>query len=301
MTSRMRFVGVTTGASSIMRIFPTWADILGLDAELVGLDIPLDADASAYRAAMTEMREDPSCVGALVTTHKIALYDAARDMFDELDPFAASCGEISSIAFRDQLTRGAAKDPITAGLALEEVLAPEHFFDGAQALCLGAGGAGTAIGWYLAGRADLSSPLTFVDVSRERLDHLQTVVAGHAPDADVRTLTAAEADLPALLAELPAHSLVINATGLGKDRPGSPLPDHALLPRQAVVWELNYRGSLEFLAQARAQEADRDLTVVDGWRYFIHGWTQVIAEVFDLDMTPQVVAELSAAARESTS
>ncbi|WP_228393374.1 shikimate dehydrogenase [Ornithinicoccus hortensis] len=303
----MRFVGVTTGASSIMRIFPVWADILGLDAELVGLDIPLGAQPSAYREAMAEMREDPACVGALVTTHKIALHDAARDLFDELDPFAASCGEISSIAFRDRAagdgtprTAGAAKDPITAGLALEEVLAPDHFAGGGHVLCLGAGGAGTAIGWYLAGRPDRPGPLTVVDVSAERLDHLRTVVGGHAPGVDLRTLTVGEADLPALLADLPPGSLLVNATGMGKDRPGSPLPDEVVLPRGAVVWELNYRGSLEFLAQARAQEVERELTVVDGWRYFIHGWTQVIADVFDLEMTPEVVAELSAAARDAT-
>lgn len=312
MTSRMRFVGVTTGASSIMRVFPVWADILGLDAELVGLDIPLGADPSAYRAAMTEMREDPACVGALVTTHKIALHDAARDMFDELDPFATSCGEISSIAFRRERpgngrlpdrgphTTGAAKDPVTAGLALEEVLAPDHFADGGHVLCLGAGGAGTAIGWYLAGRPDRSGPLTFVDVSPERLDHLRTVVAGHAPETDLRTVPLAEADLAVLLGQLPPGSLVVNATGLGKDRPGSPLPDEVVLPPGAVVWELNYRGSLEFLAQARAQESTRRLTVVDGWRYFIHGWTQVIADVFDVEMTAEIVAALSAAARETT-
>ena len=39
-------------------------------------------------------------------------------------------------------------------------------------------------------------------------------------------------------------------------------------------------GDLIFLDQARAQQAERRLTIVDGWTYFIHGWTQVIAEVF---------------------
>ena len=37
-----------------------------------------------------------------------------------------------------------------------------------------------------------------------------------------------------------------------------------------------------FLRQARAQQAARKLQVEDGWVYFIHGWTQVIAEVFDI-------------------
>ena len=55
-----------------------------------------------------------------------------------------------------------------------------------------------------------------------------------------------------------------------------------MFPQNATVWELNYRGELVFLDQARAQQAERGLTINDGWTYFIHGWTQVIAEVFDI-------------------
>ena len=293
---RMRFVGVSTDSSSIMKVFPLWSDILGLDAELVGLDVPLDAPAGAHRRAVAEIQDDPACAGALVTTHKIAVFDAARDMFDEVDEFAASVGEISSIAVRGGRTLGAAKDPLTAGLALEEVLAHDHFATGAQVLCLGAGGAGTAIGWYLGQREDAPVRMTFVDTAETRLAHLREVLAAHAPHVELRTLTTADADLDAELAALPEHSLVVNATGLGKDRPGSPLPAAARFPERSVVWELNYRGTLEFLAQARDQERERGLTVVDGWRYFIHGWSQVIAEVFELDLDPLLVARLAEAA-----
>jgi shikimate dehydrogenase len=293
---RMRFVGVSTASSSIMKVFPLWSDILGLDAELVGLDIPLGAPPAAYREAVATIQGDPSCAGALVTTHKIALFDAARDMFDHLDDFAASVGEISSIAVRDGRTLGAAKDPLTAGLSLEEVLDDDHFAPGAEVLCLGAGGAGTAIGWYLGQRTDAPARMTFVDVESERLRHLREVLSAHAPGVELRTLTAAEADVTTELAALPPRSLVVNATGLGKDRPGSPLPGSARFPDRAVVWELNYRGPLEFLAQARSQQEEHDLTVVDGWRYFIHGWSQVVAEVFDLRMEPALVARLAEAA-----
>jgi shikimate 5-dehydrogenase len=295
----MRFVGVSTASSSIMKVFPLWSDILGLDAELTGLDIPLGAPPSAYREAVATIQADPACAGALVTTHKIALFDAARDMFDEIDEFAASVGEISSIAVRDGRTLGAAKDPLTAGLSLAEVLADDHFADGAEVLCLGAGGAGTAIGWYLGQRTDAPARMTFVDVERTRLEHLREVLSAHAPSVELRTLTAAEADGTAELAALPPRSLVVNATGLGKDRPGSPLPASARFPERAVVWELNYRGPLEFLAHARRQEAERHLTVVDGWRYFIHGWSQVVAEVFGVRMEPALVARLAEAAESA--
>ncbi|MEO8243790.1 MAG: shikimate dehydrogenase, partial [bacterium] len=70
----------------------------------------------------------------------------------------------------------------------------------------------------------------------------------------------------------------------GKDAPGSPLSWDGRFPDQGIVWELNYRGDLVFLDQANAQKDARHLQVEDGWTYFIHGWTQVIAEVFGVDI-----------------
>lgn len=69
-----------------------------------------------------------------------------------------------------------------------------------------------------------------------------------------------------------------------------------VFPDGAYAWEFNYRGSLEFLHQAEAQATVRDLRVVDGWRYFIHGWSQVVADVFELDLTPETVERLAEAA-----
>lgn len=294
---KMRFIGASTGSSSILTLFPVWAEILGLDAELTGLDVPLGAPAQTFRDVVTDLRSDPNCVGALVTTHKISLYEAAHDLFDEIDPFGVECGEISSIAFRDGRTLGAAKDPITAGLAIEEFLPANHFAGQGQVLCFGAGGAGTAIGWYLARRDDPPGVMTFVDTAADRRDHLAAVVQPHAAATEVRTVEPADTDVPALLAQLPPGSLIVNATGMGKERPGSPVPAGADFPPGAVVWELNYRGTLEFLAHAREQQQRQRLTVVDGWRYFIHGWTQVIAEVFRIPMPAEQVARLADAAQ----
>ena len=30
---------------------------------------------------------------------------------------------------------------------------------------------------------------------------------------------------------------------------------------------------------------EHNLTIEDGWVYFLHGWTQVIAEVFHIELT----------------
>jgi hypothetical protein len=50
------------------------------------------------------------------------------------------------------------------------------------------------------------------------------------------------------------------------------------------VWDLNYRGDLIFLDIAQAAPAESHVRVEDGWIYFMHGWLQVIAEVFDIEI-----------------
>jgi hypothetical protein len=36
--------------------------------------------------------------------------------------------------------------------------------------------------------------------------------------------------------------------------------------------------------------------VEDGWVYFLHGWSQVIVEALDIDLTPELFKELDKAA-----
>lgn len=296
----MGFVGVTTASSSIMKVFPLWADILDLPTRtLVGHDLPMDAEPAQYRAMVEQIRDDPQHRGALVTTHKMNVYAAASDLFDELDPFAVSCSEISSISKRDALLSGRAKDPITVDLALRDFLPADHFArTDAEVVILGAGGSGTALSWALAERADTPAKITVTARTQDKLDHLQEVHRQHGTREGLieYVVTDSPADADAVVAAAPAGSVIANATGLGKDRPGSPLTDDVVFPAHAYVWEFNYRGSLEFLHQAEAQAGERGLHVVDGWRYFIHGWSQVVADVFELDLTPEIVEKLADAA-----
>ena len=37
----MYFIGVTTGSSSIMKVFPEWVKELGIDTEIKGIDIAI--------------------------------------------------------------------------------------------------------------------------------------------------------------------------------------------------------------------------------------------------------------------
>ncbi|MGI8458804.1 MAG: shikimate dehydrogenase family protein [Propionibacteriaceae bacterium] len=294
--SYMGFVGVSTAGSAIRTVFPQWADALGLPTRtLVGHDVALDAPPATYRALVEQIRDDPDHWGALVTTHKMAVHAAAGDLFDELDELAETFGEISCVAKRDDRLVGSAKDPVTARLALEEFLGGNHFArTGGEALILGSGGAGTALSQQLGVRSDLPTRLTCTALSREPLDHARAVHdrAG-LPAGLVRYVQTPDQDaVDALVASLPPSSLVVNATGMGKDRPGSPVSAAVAFPPRAVVWEFNYRGPLDFWHQARGQQQDRELDVHDGWRYFVHGWTQAVAEVFDVAMPSRTVDEL---------
>ena len=96
------FIGVTTTQSSIMRVFPEWAKALGLkDAVIKGIDFKPHSSAEEYREAVEFIKNDPLSLGALVTTHKIDLYNACKDQFEYLDPYAVTLGEISSISKKD--------------------------------------------------------------------------------------------------------------------------------------------------------------------------------------------------------
>ena len=282
----IHFVGVSTAQSSIMTVFPRWAEALGLGACAInGIDLPLQAPETDYREVVSFIRDDPHSKGALVTAHKIDLLHAAGDLVDELDGHAAALREVSCLSKRHGLLIGHAKDPISARLALDAIVPRGHWQrSGADAFLIGAGGAATAITWNLMRPehgADRPRRIVVSDVDAARLDTLRLFHAGLGVDTAVEyVLAAGTGRNDDVLRSLAEQSLVVNATGLGKDRPGSPLGDAARFPRGGVVWELNYRGDLLFLDRAEAQARASGLATFDGWNYFLHGWTQVIAEVF---------------------
>ena len=297
------FIGVTTGSSSIMKVFPRWAEALGLkDAVIKGIDFKPHSDPQAYRQAVAFIKEDPLSLGALVTTHKIDLYNSCKDLFDYIDPFAGELGEISCISKKDGQFRAHAKDPISSGLALEAFV-PENYWKehGGEVLLLGAGGASLAMSVYFTQERfgeNVPKKIVIANRSLPRLKEARRILEGRNKNVEfefVHNPTPEEND--ATLAALPPHSLVVNATGLGKDGPGSPLTDACSFPEHSLVWEINYRGDLLFKDQAEAQRVQKDLFIEDGWTYFIHGWTQVVSEVFHVSIEGEVLDKLSAIAK----
>ena len=300
------FIGVTTARSKIMTVFPLWATALGRPEVVIeGVDLKIHAAADIYRGVVAHIKGDPLSLGALVTTHKIDLLQAARDLFDDIDPYARLCGEVSSISKRDGRLEGHAKDPISSGLSLDALLGRSYFDrTGGHVLCFGAGGSAVAIALHLINQRDPGDrPERFVVVNRSagRLDHLKAMVEHLSTDIlfnYVHNQDPGRND--DLMGRMPPGSVVINATGMGKDTPGSPITGAGLFPANGIAWELNYRGELDFMHQALAQRERRGLRVEDGWLYFLHGWTQVIAQVFHIDLDQPAfdrLAEIAETAR----
>jgi len=284
------FIGVTTGQSSIMTVFPRWAEHLKLtDTVISGIDCKQHDRPEVYRRAVEFIKNDELSLGALVTTHKIDLLTACRDMFDELDDYAEFMGEISCISKRDGRLIGHAKDPITSGLSLEAFLPAGHWREtGGEAFVMGAGGSSIAITSYMMQdtRGDNKpSKIIVSNRSTPRLDQIRRIHAKLGSDVPTEYHHAPRpGQNDEIVSALKPHSLVMNSTGLGKDAPGSPMTGAARFPLHAYAWDFNYRGDLLFLDQARAQQAEQELTIEDGWVYFIHGWLRVIEEVFHIDI-----------------
>jgi shikimate 5-dehydrogenase len=284
------FLGVSTGSSSIQRVFPMWARELGLgDAVLRGIDLPVGAPAEHTRRIVEFLQHDELGLGMQITSHKIAVGTAARDLFAELRPLATLMGEVSCVTKDDAGLHGFAKDPLTGALALDAIVPQGYWAErDAAAVVMGAGGAGTALTWCLVREergAQRPSSLVVTDTDRGRLDHLAAIAAQVGADVPLELVQVASThETDAVLAAQPAGSLIVNATGLGKDLPGSPIGEDALLPRESIAWDLNYRGDLRFMDTAIQQSGERSVRVEDGWNYFVHGWLQAVREVFRIQV-----------------
>lgn len=297
MTGVFTFIGVSTGSSAIQQIYPRWAAELGLDARLVGVDLPLDAPPADYRAAVEQIRDDPNGLGGLITTHKLNVLAATRDLFHELNDSARLLHEVSCISKRDGQLHGAALDDQTSMLALNRIRDPHDWAD-SELLLLGAGGASVATTLGLHHAPGAPARIHVTARSSHRLDEMRKLhgeIGFSIPISYHVTESAEAADR--LVAGLAPRSVVVNATGMGKDRPGSPLTDRVRFPEDAIAWDMNYRGERRFLQQA----AQSGVEVVDGWDYFVYSWTRVVAVVHGIDIPASgpLFDKLSAIARDS--
>ena len=136
------------------------------------------------------------------------------------------------------------------------------------------------------------------EASRTVLDGIREAILAARDEMALKEISTDTEELVSLVERVVEEKLqmsfrrVINATGMGKDTPGSPITWQGQFPRYGVAWEFNYRGELDFLHQAQAQAEARQLRVEDGWVYFVHGWAQVAAQVLHFELTPELFNRL---------
>lgn len=319
------FLGVSTAASAVHRYFPRWAGNFPEPLWLIGIDLPVAAPERKYEDLLDWMARHQQVRGMVITSHKIDLFRAGSRRFAAASRLSATLGETSAVhrtPSGDLLAY--ATDPLSARAAAAEL---NLGTSGGETICFGAGGAAVALVAALTlpgtrltrdtwpapdarccapGADDAGGPLGAgdihaTDVQPGRLAHLMHVAVSLGV-AD-RVVPHLHSDLPGnteLLAGHPHARLVVNATGLGKDSPGSPLTDEGVFPRHCIAWDMNYRGPLTFLRQARAQQDARGLQIADGWRFFLHGWTNALACILDVPPADPALASILDTQRTSS-
>jgi shikimate 5-dehydrogenase len=262
------FVGVSTAGSLVHRAMEQWRALVGGDLAVEGRDLPLAAPDAAFRGLLDDLDRDRDAAGAVVTSHKVALFRAGSDRFARLDDVALACGEVNAVRRTPDGLVGFARDPVSVGRVVDRIWPAGS---GDAVVCLGAGGTAVALGRHLLARPRPPG-LVFADRRPEAIAHLRAAL-GPAVTTHV-----GPGPWDGLVAGAAAGALVVNATGMGKDRPGAPLSSSVRFPPQGVVWELNYRGDLPLPARARAQGVEAH----DGWSLFCQGWAAALAAVLDL-------------------
>jgi shikimate dehydrogenase len=266
---------------------------------LRGADLPANSSPSVYQTWLRDLRSNSAVAGAVITSHKLAAFDAGRDLFADIDLYSMLAHEVNAISSHDEL-RGFAREPLSLSHLLPSLTASAP----SRVVCFGAGGAATAL--LLAyvtqvtesdthGRPVLQARrphLVFVDVSESALSALVSVARRCGlPAGEVETLSAGNS--AAVTRALDATSegdLVVNATGLGKEAPDSPVDEP--LPPGVIAWDMNYRGPLSFLQQAR----DSGASPVDGWDYFVAGWAGALTAIASVPLTADLLSRFAAAA-----
>jgi shikimate dehydrogenase len=288
------FVGVDTRRSSALDAVPLWSRWLGHPLQVRPVDIPLGAPPDVYVGVFDELVADTDAAGAVITSHKVAIYAAIADRCSYLSPDASRLRECTVVAARPSGMAAYATDVQSMGAAVDRIW-PE----GDMVLCLGAGGSAAALCLHLLRRRIPPRHIVVCQRDPRRAAEFSGLLADDAAATGIE-LQVHDGDgvWDEVLKSLPAGGLVVNATGLGKTGPESPVSPDVTLPRGVTVWDLNYRGPLPFLARAREQREQRGLVVHDGSMLFALGWLAALTALLDVVPSNDAAERFVAIAQE---
>lgn len=282
-TDVIAFIGLSTAGSAVNRLFPGWAGLLARDIELRGIDLPPRPSRQEVRSLLVRLMADTRVAGAVVTGHKTAIYEHAADLLSGISLDAALLREASVLVRDGKGLRGTVVEPRSIAQTIDDLsVANPLVSPGSDVVLFGAGGAGLSLLVCLARRAaerfwDIGRVMV-IDTDRARLERAVEVATSCDPTMHmIAVVSSGELTLGDLV-PLTSGTLFVNATGLGKDRPGSPVRLPVDWPADSKVWDFNYRGDLSFLDEA-AKAIDRGVLAYNGWRLFTNGWAESLAEI----------------------
>lgn len=289
------FLGVSTAHSSVHSLFGKWCQAIAVEARMVGVDIPIGASKEVYERFSGEYLCLEHVIGGLVTSHKAALFEHCRSWFSHLTRDAESLEEIGAIYQQGGSWAADAPDVRASGVVVSKLLSTSQWRGGAKHVVIfGAGGAGLALSVALASLDERPSEIVLTECWADRARTVQRILRHRNLDHFIELLPAERNQ--ELLDNRPSGTLFVNASGLGKDMPGSPVLSFRNIAKNSIAWDFNYRGDLLFLKQAYAEVGAKSLVVEDGWRYFFSGWAHVVCKVFGKMCTESVVESFATAA-----
>lgn len=270
------FLGIRTEGSLALRAFPKWMTRFASNCTIKPVDMRKSSSPEDYLTFVRSVRDDPQCVGAQITSHKMDIFGAAWRHIDHRSQDVENLEEIGGLVSGAGELSAISPDAMALGTELSLVVGRQS----RALIVLGGGGAGRSIALSAAKIPQVPS-ITITELNEDRLSGLdewkrRLSLEDRCSEVTIRP----GADNEDVVSSASTGTVVVNATGLGKDAPGSPISEGTRLPEDGVVWDLNYRGELKFLEHARRQ-AEQGLVLRDGFSFFLRNWTCFLEAALD--------------------
>lgn len=288
------FLGVSTQNSAIISLFPAWCEVLGVCCSLRGVDLAIDSSPSSYTSLLEEMKKK-SCVGGLITTHKSNVFRYGETCFKQVSPVSEALHEVSVIYKRKNHSElfGDALDTVSIEPIINKLTETNSLWSKGDknVVVFGGGGAGLALVYALCNKA-ISQPIniTIIENNQKRIVFLKKMLNNSILfPLNVEVLHSEQGEFS--ISHVGKKPLIVNATGMGKDLPGSPIKNFQNIPPESTIWDFNYRGELSFLKYASKYNIEKKLLIEDGWDYFLSGWVHVMCMVFNIEISDNIKME----------
>jgi len=276
----MFFIGVTTHNSFINKVFEHWLAILNKNIELIGVNLELNCDPKEYQLVLDRIERNPFVLGALVTTHKVRIFNHCKEYFNNLPKTCHDFKEIGCIYKEGPNLQGEVTDLYSVKDALKALLENKVNDFKSDIYLLGCGGAGLALAYViLSNEIPNYKRLIISETDPNRCLEIEAILEKYNQSKKLQIINTHKQSSESIVSGLEEGSLIVNATGLGKDKKGSPIQENTKYPSSSILWDFNYRGELEFLTNNLKLKDKYNLQIEDGWIYFINGWSQVLKRV----------------------